>query len=711
MAIFMRLTIRVLYWSGKTDDTIQVKRKLIKEKFMISNKLKFAFFISFLFANPLLAQDITPYQFGKITAADFNLPQMSFDSGANAVVISDIGITRFEGNDHGYFNLVFTHYMRVKVLNKNGFDIGEKLILLYHDLQGESEKLYSVKGSTFNLENGLIQETKLDVKSIFTEKYNENYDEKKFALPALKDGSVFDLEYTVKSPFSDHLRSWSFQGKYPRLWSEYVVTIPPPLHYVMRMQGDQHFDIDTKKDVLMHYNIVEKRGAGMTDDMYNVSGMAVSKRWAKKNVPAMNEELYTTTIDNYISKVAFQLKYVQWNNEDKHEEMIDWNSAARELMDREDFGHALNHENNWMSDELKGIVNDASSDEDKARKIFAFVRDNFRAIDKDGYSRNNLFVDNSLKDVYRKREGNVAEVNLLLMAMLRKADINAEPLILSTRDNGIADSSYPLITEYNYVICIAYPGNKIVTLDASDPFNGYGQLPVRCYNGWGHIINANKPLAMEFSADSVWERSFTSVRIFNDDKNKWAGTLNTVFGKSESNRTRGKIVSTSEKAYKKEIETEHQADLDIANFGIDSLRKCDFPLSVHYDFDLKNISSEIVYFNPMLVDAFQNNPFKSINRHYPVEMPFKIDRTYVLNMEIPAGYQVDEMPKSARVAYNENEGMFEYMIQKGEDNIQMRVRLKLNKAFFPTDEYTALRDFFAYVVKKESEQIVFKKVK
>ncbi len=41
----------------------------------------------------------------------------------------------------------------------------------------------------------------------------------------------------------------------------------------------------------------------------------------------------------------------------------------------------------------------------------------------------------------------------------------------------------------------------------------------------------------------------------------------------------------------------------------------------------------------------------------------------------------------------------------------MRVHLKFNKAIFPGREYPTLRDFFAFVVKKESEQIVFKKIK
>ena len=56
----------------------------------------------------------------------------------------------------------------------------------------------------------------------------------------------------------------------------------------------------------------------------------------------------------------------------------------------------------------------------------------------------------------KTRQGNVAEINLLLTAMLRKAGIEADPMILSTRDNGIANTSYPLISEYNYVICVVF---------------------------------------------------------------------------------------------------------------------------------------------------------------------------------------------------------------------------------------------------------------
>jgi len=80
-------------------------------------------------------------------------------------------------------------------------------------------------------------------------------------------------------------------------------------------------------------------------------------------------------------------------------------------------------------------------------------------------------------------------------------------------------------------------------------------------------------------------------------------------------------------------------------------------------------------------------------------------------MEVPEGFQVDELPKSARIRLNENDGFFEYLIQQTPQNIQMRVKLKLNKAEFSPDDYSNLRDFFAFVVNKANEQIVFRKVK
>ena len=80
-------------------------------------------------------------------------------------------------------------------------------------------------------------------------------------------------------------------------------------------------------------------------------------------------------------------------------------------------------------------------------------------------------------------------------------------------------------------------------------------------------------------------------------------------------------------------------------------------------------------------------------------------------MDIPEGYQVDELPKSTLVKLNENDGFFEYLVSTDGKAIQMRRRLFLYQVNFTSEDYQTLRDFYTHVVKKESEQIVFKKKK
>ena len=121
---------------------------------------------------------------------------------------------------------------------------------------------------------------------------------------------------------------------------------------------------------------------------------------------------------------------------------------------------------------------------------------------------------------------------------------------------------------------------------------------------------------------------------------------------------------------------------------------------------------DIIYMNPMFGEGYKENPFKSAERFYPVEMPYTMDETFNLQMEVPKGYVVDELPKSMMVKLNDqDEGLFEYRISQSGDNISFRSRIRLIRANFLPDEYEMLREFFNLVVKKQSEQIVFKKKK
>jgi hypothetical protein len=671
--------------------------------FMNNKKLQAIIFFFLFTSNIVSAQNGSDIKFGKISPSDFQITAPKFDTGANAVIIADIGRTSFEGNGKGFFSIVYTRFTRIKILNKNGFDAGDYEFFLYSDRQDINEKITNLKGSTFNLQNGIVQETKLDSKSIFTERHSKNYDLTKFSMPALKEGSIFDLIITTKSSNFSDIPSWTFQGEYPCLWSEYEATIPSAFHYLVKTNGDANFENKSVKPVQQTFSIRRNMGA----EFLSVSCTSLQSRWVKKNASAITKQPYLSTIGNYVSKISFQLNYYQQDDDSEKEmEMGTWNTKSHDLITSADFGFELDQENPWMDSELKNVISGTSDPEEKIKKVFHFVRDHFNCTD---YSEK--YVETSLKDVFNKRSGNVAELNLLMVAMLRHLKITADPAILSTRDNGVTTRDYPLTYEYNYVICIAKTGGRTFTLDASQPHNGFGKLPLYCYNWGTRIINEQHPDFIMLSPDSVSETRTTNAIFINDDKGDFSGSLTTVFGNEQSSDIRKEVKKTSAKEYFKSIQADY-SNMIVSNESFDSLDRPDHPLVFHCDLEPKDLkSTDILYFNPVLGSTFNTNPFTATERLYPVEFSYKMDYTFLLSMEIPKGFRVDELPKSARVNYNENQGSFEYLIQQSSENIQMRVHLKFNQATFPTEQYPTLRDFFAFVVKKESEQIVFKKIK
>jgi len=124
-----------------------------------------------------------------------------------------------------------------------------------------------------------------------------------------------------------------------------------------------------------------------------------------------------------------------------------------------------------------------------------------------------------------------------------------------------------------------------------------------------------------------------------------------------------------------------------------------------------NFRNGTIYFNPIFHERFNTNPFNAPVQHYPVEMPFCINNIYVLNMDIPRGYRVDQLPQSQRVKLADSSGIFEYLISADDSAIHFRTQLTIRKTNYPLDEYQEIRDFFSLIVAKEKEPIVLKKIK
>jgi hypothetical protein len=673
------------------------------------------FIYAILFNTCLFAQEKLNIKFGKVEVADFTIVSPLVDSNTNAVVVADIGKSEFIANTSELtFSLIFKQKKRIKIINKNGFDAATITIPLYVGNDGKEEKLDQLKAYTYNVENGKVVETKLGKEQVFTEKYSKNWIHKKFTFPAVKEGSIIEYTAEIRSDFFFNLQEWTFQGQYPVLWSQYEAAIPEFFKYVISSQGYQTFAVNKTEQSVVSFKFTEHVERGSISNVvrssgvqtFNVDGTLDYHTWIMKNVPGLKEEPFTTTIKNSIAKMEFQLQQIAYRGTFPKNFTNSWEKLSSELLEHSYFGSQINRPNNWMDDDVNNIVGNAATQTEKARKIYEYIRNNFTCT-----SFNTILTGSNLKEVLKKKSGTVAEINLLLIAMLQNKKIDTDPVILSTRDNGITNPFYPLIDKFNYVIARAVIDGNIIYLDATRQRLPFGKLPLQAYNGHARIIS-NTAAAVYFEADSLNEVSSTTVFIYNGEKGGVEGFINKASGTYGSLELRNKIAKTTLEEYKKTLQEAYPEDVTVSDITIDSLKLLDEPVAVKYALKLKAFEdAAIIYFNPFMAETIKNNPFTSADRFYPVEMPYTKKNTYALNMEIPEGYKVDELPKSVRLMLNEEDGMFEYLMSSDGKYLHLKCKLEINRTRFLNEDYQSLRDFYSYVVKKQAEQIVFKKIK
>lgn len=652
------------------------------------------------------AQDKAKHTFGKLLPGDFALPSSKIiDSNASAVILYDIGDVHYVGNKEGWFSYVYKRQTRIRILNKKGLEYATVDI----PLRGGSdhpEVLSRIEAITYNLENGQLVQTKLDPKDVYIDKPNKYWIRAKFSMPSVRAGSIIEYTYTVTSEWFDRLPTWRFQWQgIPCLWSEYLVDIPQTLSFVFVRQGIHPYAVDKGSTGHDSYRVTETNQSGIatTNEDLTVSANTVRHDWAIKDIPAFGDETYLTTPENYMDQISFQLSGT-YTGEETFAHTNTWAKATDELLEKSNFGAPLNEENDEVAALTDKITPNDGDQLTRAKAIYYYFSHHFTCTDE-----NWPYIETSLRDVIKHNSGTVGDINLLLIAVLRRLGIQADPVLLSTRAHGYNLITYPVLDKMNYVIARVRIDGVVYYLDATHPQLGFGDLAGDCYNGYARIISQKDSGSVRFEADSLKESRFTMV-LLSPDARGLTGSWESTMGKQESLTLRRAVAKKGVEQYFRDIQTSYGDDLAISNGGIDSLDQPEFPVKLHYDFLLREpADASVIYLNPMIGDAKLFNPFDADERKYPIEMPYTRDDTYVFSMPIPDGYVVDELPKSTKVAFNGDQGYFEYMIGSQDGQIQLRCRLRLNKAWFPAEDYGTLRQFYGFVVKKENEQVVLKK--
>ena len=656
----------------------------------------------------VIAQDDPDSRFPAVTASLLSVKSYPVDSSAPAVVLAEYGITHINGSNVGGFVIGSRVRRRIHLLKNPSFDKATLSIDLYTD-GDDQEKLSKLNAVTYLFEDGKVSEQKLNLKAdIYSEKLNRNLIRKKFTLPGVKEGAIIDYEYTLTSGFLFNLRPWYFQGDVPCLWSEYRIIMPEFMNYKILKQGIVPFTIDTTEKKPGSYKVSFTKDVynGKTkDDRVEFNCIFEDHRWAISNVPAFKEEAYTSSSENYVNKIRVQLAGFQHSLLGKSI-MSTWPEFTATLLKGLDFINEMENTEEWWPEEMKQVLKGSITETEIAKAIYGYVSSHYThyADDKAGKR-------NTLKKVAAAKTGNVVELNLLLIAMLRYVGLKADPVILSTREHGFSTEAYPVIGQFNYLVCRVRADEDDWLLDATHPYLGFGKLPGKCYNGQARVLNADATL-IHLSPDQLNESDLVTVEVNFSSTNglHWNAAISHQFGFFASEELREKIRKDGLEPVRKDLAVDESANGVILDLVAAPLETAGAALTLTYNSVNEIKTGDLIYFSPVLVPHFRQNPLKSADRKYPVEMPYKISQQYTVNIQVPEGYRIEELPSPLSVKVNgKGDAEFDYMVTTANDKISIHYSLDIAKTLFKPDEYKSLRDFFSKMTAKLEEQIVLKK--
>lgn len=670
---------------------------------MKTYRLAFVLFLTFFYSNT----NAQEFKLGKVSVTELEEKEHPKDPSAVAAILFKKGETKFEYSEANGFETVTIVKTRIKIYKKEGYEWANQEVRYYLESSFNENVSFS-NAYTYNLVNGKIEKTKLKSDGEFTEKINKYWGQKKITMPNVKEGSVIEFEYYLKTGYIGSLRDWYFQSSIPVNFSEYKTYIPEYYNYNSKQKGyiPIHTAVNKKQNQIV-LRIKERTGDVIVKTSFSeekIDFIETETTYSVKDLPAMKDEAYVNNIDNYTSSISHELSVVNYPNTPIKHYSTDWESVVKTIYNYDDFGPELN-KTGYFEDDINKLLTGINVQNERIYAVFNYVKANVKWNNFKGYSCND-----GVKKAYKDKTGNTAEINLMLTAMLRYAGFNANPVLVSTRDNGIA--FFPSRTAFNCVIAAVETPEGLILLDATEKFSVPNILPLRDLNWVGRLIRKDGTSNEVDLMPKILSKEATNISVVLKNDGSAEGKIIRQLTDYEALGFRKENGNTNNDNYLEKLENNNN-NIEISDYIRENDLDLSKPIIESYSFkDTKSIEiiNDKMYISPMLFLIEKENPFKQEVREYPVDFGYPTQSKYNISIEIPEGYLVESMPVPINIATGDDIGTFKFIIVNTDNKIQVSITSTINTAIVASDFYPVLKGFYQQMIDKQNEKIVLKKI-
>ena len=629
-------------------------------------------FLLLIFTLPSFSQD-----FGDVSDEELQLTGVAEDPEANIVILFDRGEIKISP----HFKLEMEIHKRIKILTEAGKEYANVKIRYWHE-----DKIKNLEAASYSPDG---KKHELDDDNIY-EEGTKKWKDKVFAIPGVDVGSVIEYKYTLYSDYITNLEPWFFQSNEFTKLSEICVYLPLGFKYSALEKN------------LINYNTY--KNSELARNPFDFREKCTKYTWRLTDVPPIKDEPYMFAKHDYYAQILFQL--VAYRDAYQNVTLAKrWDNVAERVWDNlEDYID----QDGGLEDLAKEKTADCSTDEEKARTLYNFVRSQIKT------TKNIGFLSNGLKepqDVYKEKAAGSNEKNLLLINLLNHIGLEARPLLISTRSHGHLSTTWVQLMQFNRLITYLKIGGKTFYLNPGETYSPFGVLTPEYNVEEGLLIDKTKGQIVGIKAP----KTRGNIKVKTNALIKEDGSL---YCSTDINYTKINAVLKREDIDRdnlsKYIEDDFKdifADAVIDSFEFVDLDSVDKPLTIKVSYhvpDYVENAGQLIIFEPPLLLELKKNPFVREKRTFAVDFKHQTSHSETVKMFFPKSMKISEIPQ--KTSFKMPKLKFTKIYFDSDNTIEITRSFRLGRTHFGSSEYAKLKQIYEKIVQSDQDKIVLNKI-
>jgi hypothetical protein len=413
-----------------------------------------------------------------------------------------------------------------------------------------------------------------------------------------------------------------------------------------------------------------------------------------------------TTTSDYLLSLRFQPSAYRRGDGRMQPFLNTWEAAAEALEKDANFGAQLGRHRAIRS-LAEELVAGQTTDSERVAAIHRHVS---RNVDWDG-RRGRIIPDRSGPEVLRASSGTSNEINLLFISLLHAAGIEADAVLISTRDHGAVVEMYPMLDQFNYVLAGVRVDGGYVLLDATSDVRPMNLLPMAALSQRGWVVDSKQPRWIDINPQGKFRRQIVVTAQLDED-GSLEGDAMFLSREYAAVSARAAIKGSTVEEYVTETLFKGLVGAEHASLEIENLDDLEMPVAARMKFRVPNyamVAGDMMYVNLRVFNRLETNPLRLPERSFPIDMGYESDETYAMTITLPEGYEVVDAPASIALHIPGQKAVFQQEAKYFGNTIIQQSRFVTAEAVLDPGFYPYLRELYSVMVSAGSDQFILRR--